>query len=329
MTDLTNQSVAQRHRTELQATNRIYYTLAAIIGTAVTVYFALVPVVGLSLAFHFYLMLWITMASAFNVAAGFAGYMPFGFVAFYGIGAFTTAILVKSLGFPVLLALPFSGLAGIVLGLLFAPTLRLSGIYFAIVSLALASICRLVITNMPEEITGGSFGLQLGSRAEPVQSFYVMMAVMLLALGTILWLSRSRLGKALRAVRDDAEAADMMGVNVARVRLYGWLIATLFPALCGGVEAWYTNIVDTETAFNTLITAKTVIYAVAGGLGTVTGPIVGAIVMVWLDELIWREFPLLNLLILGLATILLVLFLPRGIVGSLLRWRPQWRRYIP
>jgi branched-chain amino acid transport system permease protein len=315
--------------TEHASADRIYFTLAAAIGTVVSIYFAMVPVLDLNIAFHFYLMLWITMASAFNVAAGFSGYMPFGFVAFYGVGAFTTAILVKSLGFPVLLALPFSGAAGVMLGLLFAPTLRLSGIYFAIVSLALAGICRLVISNMPERITGGSFGLQLGSRAEPVHSFYVMMAVMLLALGVILWLSRSRLGKALRAVRDDAEAADMMGVNVTRVRLYGWLIAAFFPAVCGGVEAWYTNVVDTETAFNTLTTAKTVIYAVAGGLGTVSGPIVGAIVMVWLDELIWRRFPLLNLLILGVATVMLVLFLPRGIVGTILRRRPSWRRFIP
>ena len=314
---------------EHQRANRIYYSMAGMIGILVSAYFALVPMLDMNLAFHFYLMLWITMASSFNVAAGFSGYMPFGFVAFYGVGAFTTAILVKTFGFPVFLALPFSGLAGLVLGLLFAPTLRLSGIYFAIVSLALASICRLIITNMPEEITGGSFGLQLGARAEPVLSFYVMMIVMLAALASILWLSRSRLGKALRAVRDDAEAADMMGIDVTRVRLYGWLIATLFPALCGGIEAWYTNIVDTETAFNTLITAKTVIYAVAGGLGSVTGPIVGAVVMVWLDELIWRQFPLLNLLILGLATVFLVLFLPRGIVGTLLRMRPQWRRYIP
>jgi branched-chain amino acid transport system permease protein len=314
---------------ERATADRIYFALAALIGGVVGIYFLVVPVLDLNIAFHFYLMLWITMASAFNVAAGFSGYMPFGFVAFYGVGAFTTAILVKSLGFPVLVALPFSGAAGVVLGLLFAPTLRLSGIYFAIVSLALAGICRLVLTNMPEEITGGSFGLQLGSRAEPVLSFYVMMAVMLAALGTILWLSRSRLGKALRAVRDDAEAADMMGVNVTRVRLYGWLIAAFFPAVCGGVEAWYTNVVDTETAFNTLTTAKTVIYAVAGGLGTVSGPIVGSIVMVWLDELIWRQFPLLNLLILGVATVLLVLFLPRGIVGTILRRRPAWRRYIP
>ncbi len=309
--------------------DRIYFTLVALIGGALMVYFALVPVFGLNVAFHFYLMLWITMASAFNVSSGFSGYLPFGYVAFYGIGAFTTAILVKKAAFPVFLALPFSGVAGLVLALLFAPTLRLSGIYFGIVSLALAGICRLVITNMPEEITGGSFGLQLGSRAHPVQSFYVMMAVMVVALTTILWLSRSRLGKALRATRDDADAAEMMGINVPRVRLYGWMIAAFFPAVCGGVEAWYTNVVDTETAFNTLITAKTVIYAVAGGLGTVTGPIIGAVAMVWLDELIWRQFPLLNLLILGVATVALVLFLPRGIVGSILRRKPQWRRYVP
>ena len=309
--------------------DRIYFTLVALIGGALLAYFATVPLFGFNVAFHFYLMLWITMASAFNVSSGFAGYMPFGYVAFYGVGAFTTAILVKKAAFPVFLALPFSGVAGLVLALLFAPTLRLSGIYFGIVSLALAGICRLVITNMPEEITGGSFGLQLGSRAHPVQSFYVMMAVMVVALATILWLSRSRLGKALRATRDDADAAEMMGINVPRVRLYGWMIAAFFPAVCGGVEAWYTNIVDTETAFSTLTTAKTVIYAVAGGLGTVTGPILGAVAMVWLDELIWRQFPLLNLLILGVATVALVLFLPRGIVGTLLRRKPQWRRYVP
>lgn len=308
---------------------RIYRGLALLLGLVVTAYFAAVPPLGLNVAFHFYMMLFVTMATAFNISSGFSGYMPFGYVAFYGVGAFTTAILVKKAGFAVLAALPVAGVAGVALSLLFAPTLRLSGIYFAIVSLALAAICRLTISNLPEELTGGSFGLQLGSRAEPVYAFYLMMAVMLIALATVLWLSRSRLGKALRAVRDDADAADMMGVNVGWVRLQGWMLAAFFPAVCGGVEAWYTNVVDTETAFNTLVTAKTVIYAVAGGLGTVTGPVVGAIAMSWLDELVWRRFPLINLLILGVAVMLLVLFLPRGIVGTLLRARPQWRRFIP
>ena len=106
--------------------DRIYFTLAVAMAGLIGTYFLLVPIVGLNLAFHFYLMLWITMASSFNVAAGFSGYMPFGYVAFYGVGAFTTAILVKKLGFPVLAALPFSGAAGLALGLLFAPTLRLT-----------------------------------------------------------------------------------------------------------------------------------------------------------------------------------------------------------
>jgi branched-chain amino acid transport system permease protein len=304
--------------------NGMWYGLLLVL----TVWFAFIPVLDGNLPFFFYLMLWITMASAFNIISGFTGYMPFGYVAFYGIGAFTTAILTKKLGVPVYFSLPIAGLAGVALSLLFAKTLKLNGIYFAIVSLALAIICRLVITNMPEDITGGSFGISLGSRAEPVKSFYVMLGTMLVALLTVTWLARSRLGMALRAIRDDSDAAEAMGINVPRARLMAWMMAAFFPSMCGGIEAWYTNVVDTETAFDVLITAKTIIYAMAGGLGTVTGPVVGVVIMVWLDDLIWQRFPLLNLFLLGTAIVLLIQFMPRGIVGSLMQRRPKLRRYI-
>jgi branched-chain amino acid transport system permease protein len=304
--------------------NRIWYGLLFVL----TVWLALVPVTGGNLPFYFYLMLWITMASAFNIISGFTGYMPFGYVAFYGIGAFTTAILTKKLGVPVYFSIPVAGLAGVILSLLFAKTLKLNGIYFAIVSLALAVILRLVITNMPEEITGGSFGISLGSRAEPVKSYYVMLVTLLAALSTAAWLARSRLGKALKAIRDDSDAADAMGINVPRARLLAWMIAAFFPAIAGGIEAWYTNIVDTETAFDILITAKTIIYSIAGGLGTVTGPVVGTVIMVVLDDLIWQQFPLLNLFLLGLVIVLLIQFMPRGIVGTMMRVWPVLRRYI-
>ncbi len=304
--------------------NGMWYGLLLVL----TVWFALIPVLDGNLPFFFYLMLWVTMASAFNIISGFTGYMPFGYVAFYGIGAFVTAILTKKVGMPVYFSLPIAGLAGVALSLLFAKTLRLNGIYFAIVSLALAIICRLVITNMPEEITGGSFGISLGSRAEPVKSFYVMLGTMLAALLTVTWLARSRLGMALRAIRDDSDAAEAMGINVPRARLMAWMMAAFFPSMCGGIEAWYTNVVDTETAFDVLITAKTIIYAMAGGLGTVTGPVLGAVIMVWLDDLIWQRFPLLNLFLLGTAIVLLIQFMPRGIVGSLMQRRPKLRRYI-
>ncbi len=315
---------AASERSVANLRNRLWYGLLAVL----VAWFALIPVTDGNLPFFFYLMLWITMASAFNIISGFTGYMPFGYVAFYGIGAFATAILTRKVGWPVYLSLPVAGIAGVVLSLLFAKTLKLSGIYFAIVSLALAVICRLVITNMPEEITGGSFGISLGSRAEPVGSFYVMLATMVAALLTVTWLARSRLGKALKAIRDDSEAAAAMGINVPRARLRAWMMAAFFPSMCGGIEAWYTNVVDTETAFDVLITAKTIIYATAGGLGTVTGPVVGAVIMVWIDDLIWQRFPLLNLLLLGLAIVLLIQFMPRGIVGTLMQKWPRLRRYV-
>jgi branched-chain amino acid transport system permease protein len=132
----------------------------------------------------------------------------------------------------------------------------------------------------------------------------------------------------LRAIRDDADAADAMGINVPRARLYGWILAALFPSLCGAIDAWYTNVVDPETSFNILITAKTVIYASAGGLGTLLGPLVGAIMMVWIDELFWQRFPLINLLLLGLAIIVFIQFMPRGVVGTLLQRYPRLRAYV-
>ena len=296
--------------------------------TALTVAVAAVPPTGGSLSFSFYLMLWITMATGLNIIAGFTGYMPLGYVAFYGIGAFTTASLTAKAGWPVLLTLPVAGVAGVILSLILAPTLRLRGIYFAIVSLALAIILRLVVANLPQEITGGSFGLILGEDTQPVFAFYAMLVLMLAALGTATWLSQSRLGKALRAIRDDPDAAETLGVNVQTARLKAWMLAALFGALTGSIEAWYTNIVDPQTAFEFLVTAKAVIYAIAGGLGTVTGPVVGAIIMVFLDDLIWERFPVFNVFLLGLAIVLLVLFLPRGIVGTLIAYRPRLRRYI-
>ena len=138
----------------------------------------------------------------------------------------------------------------------------------------------------------------------------------------------SRLGKALKAIRDDDAAAACVGIHVPRTRLKAWLLAALFPALAGGIEAWYTNVVDPEYAFHVLITAKSIIYAMAGGFGTIIGPVVGTLALLGIDHLIWQKFPVLNLLLLGLVIVLLMLFLPRGIVGSLLKRYPQLRQYI-
>ena len=325
MTQQTTQEIARPRLGSADTVRRlIWYGLVGLI----LIWCAAVPPAGGNLSLYFSLMMWVTLATGLNFIAGFAGYMPFGYVAFYGIGTYTTGVAVKVLGLSVYAAVPIAGGVGVLLALLFAPTLRLSGIYFAIVSLSLAIICQRLVSLLPEEITGGSLGINLGVVTVREHGYYSMLLVLVLALLTASWLARSRLGKALKAIRDDPEAAEAMGVNVPRSRLFAWLLAAVFAALTGGVQAWFTGALDPQTAFDVLITAKTVIYAMAGGLGTVLGPLVGTVVLVWVDELIWRSFPVLNNFLLGLIIAALILFVPRGLVGSLMQRYPRVRRYI-
>jgi branched-chain amino acid transport system permease protein len=106
------------------------------------------------------------------------------------------------------------------------------------------------------------------------------------------------------------------------------MLAALLPSLAGGTEAWYTAIVDPDTSFNLMVTAKSIVYSMFGGLGTIAGPVFGAIFMYEVDDFIWGRFPLLNLLVLGLMIIFLILFLPRGIIGSVTYKLPRLRKII-
>lgn len=294
----------------------------------ITVAFSVIPLFAGNFSFAFYAMVWIVMCSALNIMAGFTGYMPFGFVAFYGVGAYATGISLKIFGLPVGIGILVAAVGGMVLSILFSPTLRLRGVYFGIVSLALATVCRLVIINLPTSITGGSAGLILSAANDPRSSYYAMLLLMIATLVTVLWLSASRLGKLLRAIRDDAEAAEVLGVNVRSARLKAWLLTAAFASTVGGIEAWYTNVVDPEAAFNMLISVKSIVYAMAGGFGTVIGPVVGALALMGIDELIWQRFPLLNMLLLGLLILGLITFAPHGLVGSAIKRWPTLRRYI-
>ena len=288
----------------------------------------IVPKLPISNPFIFYMLFWITLASSFNIIYGFVGYLPFGYVMFYGVGTYITAILWSRLQIPIPLCILVSGVAGVILSILFAPTLRLKGIYFAIVNFSCAMVLRIVVSNLPDKWTGGSFGITLSHAYRPIISYYFMFFVMLLSVSVSLLLFRSRLGIALRCIRDDEAAASTLGINVGLCRLKAWILAALFPSLAGGIEAWYTAIVDPDTSFNMMITTKAIVYSMFGGLGTVAGPILGSVFMYSLDDYIWGTFPLLNLLVLGIMIVFLILFLPRGIVGSATRKWPRLREII-
>ncbi|MBW1776846.1 MAG: branched-chain amino acid ABC transporter permease [Deltaproteobacteria bacterium] len=287
-----------------------------------------VPLLPVSLPYFFYMMFWITMACAFNIIYGFVGYLPFGYVMFYGVGTYVTAVLWSRFHVPIPAAILASGCIGTALALAVAPTLRLRGIYFAIVNFAMAMVLRILVANLPFEWSGGSFGITLSRAYRPLTSYYFMLGLMVLSGLTVLWVSRSRLGVALRCIRDDAAAASVLGINVPVNRLKAWMIAAAIPSVAGGIEAWFTAIVDPATSFNMMVTAKTIVYAMFGGLGTVIGPVFGAVFMYGLDDFIWGRFPVLNLLVLGLMIVFLILFMPRGIAGTALRKWPRLRQVV-
>jgi branched-chain amino acid transport system permease protein len=280
---------------------------------------ALVPA---QISYVFYLMFWVTMASAFNIIFGFTGYLPFGFVAFYGVGGYGTAICWSRLGIPIPAAIILGGALGTLLSLFFAPSLRLRGIYFAIVNFSCAMALRIVVANLPEEWTGGSLGISFSAAYQPIMSFYMMLILTALTVYVTARVSSSRLGIALRCIREDPDAADVIGINVPISRLKAWVLAALFSSLAGGIEAWHTAIIDPNSSFNLLITTKTIVYSMFGGLGSVVGPVIGAVCLYVLDDVVWGKFPLLNLMILGAMIVVLMLFLPRGVVGTL--GRAHW-----
>jgi branched-chain amino acid transport system permease protein len=287
----------------------------------------ILPLFSKGVSFWFYLFQWIALASALNLMAGMTGYLPFGFVAFFGIGAYSASTLIQLHNATVWQSLLGAACAGALLAVLFAPTLRLSGVFFSIVSMSLAIVLKNVIALLPDSIAGGSAGITIAVARDPI--LYYRLIVLLAAASVLLAtaIAVTPVGLRLKALRDDFHAAQMIGINVGRLRLAVWIVSGTIAALCGALEALYSSVVDPSASFNMLISAKAIIYAALGGLGTVIGPVVGAVLMTEIDELVWARFPVANLFILGAIISLAVLFFPKGLVGSLLERRPRFRRW--
>jgi len=302
----------------------LVYGVALLAGTG---YLAWMPTLTGALSFHFYLLMWITLAAGVNVMAGFTGYVAFGYVAFFGMGSYVTAILAGKFGVPMAWALAGTLVAGLASSLLFSRVLSLRGIYFSMITLAIAVICRALISMAPVDIAGGAHGLSLVAALNPVLAYYSMLALALAAIGISLGIRLSRFGTHLAAMRDDIQAAQVAGLNVKRLRLAAWMISAGLGCLAGGIEAWYSSVIDLDSAFSLLISTKAIIFAAFGGFGTAIGPVVGAVTMYSVDNYIWERLPNLNNLALGVTIVALMTLFPKGVVGSITqRWRHlrQW-----
>jgi branched-chain amino acid transport system permease protein len=262
------------------------------------------------------LFMWIALAQSWNLISGLTGYVSFGHVAFFGMGSYTTAILVvKGVAWP--LAAVGGGVMAVVLAFVIGwPCLRLKGPYFAIAMLGLNEVLR-VMASYFEGLTGGGLGLSLPTLDASVRIYYAMGLVAVAVTGLTYLIVTSRFGLRLMTIREDEVAAEAMGINTFRYKIYAFLLSAAAPGIVGGLAARDMGYIEPISVFPLVTTITMIVMVLFGGKGTIWGPVLGAVILFTFQELVWAHFPHAHQVLLGAIIVTVVLVMPRGILGVL------------
>jgi branched-chain amino acid transport system permease protein len=264
------------------------------------------------------------MAQSWNFIGGLAGYPSFATAAFFGLGAYASAIL-QNHGTPLPLAWGCAGIAALAFAaFLGGAILHLRGHYFAIASLIVAEMLREIVNTLPN-FTGGGKGLNLpmlpiSVAAQAQFFFYAMLALALLCTASAIVIHRSKLGFGLRCIQQNEDAASMLGVNTYAYKTAAFSLSAVFVGVAGAIYASWVNYIEPPDVFDVLLAIKPMVMVLLGGLGTLFGPALGAVILLAFEELVWRNFLTIHAAALGFIIVVLVLFLPNGIL-SLVRAR--------
>lgn len=262
--------------------------------------------------------LFAAIATGSDIIIGYTGYPAFGNIAFFGVGAYVTGVLMTKYGFSFAATLPLCALSGIILAaLLGIPILRLKGHYFAIATVGVMETIRELIDNMTE-LTGGGLGLTLpimSGEPEYIYKFFyfAMLGCMLFALLISFIISKVKPGYALRAIRVDEDAASVMGINTPVYKTFAWALSAAIVGISGGIYAYWLSYIDPHTVFVGTYSVKMFAMILLGGAGTVMGPLLGAFILELISEFVWSKFIAIHGMVLGLLIILIILFIPKGI----------------
>lgn len=308
--------------------DRIQHTLDSLSVVHRTV--ALVAVTGLLLTLPqfvndyivqvlFIIFLFITLAFGWNTLSGFTGYINFGYAGFVGLGAYVTVITIVDFGVPWFAALLLAGLTTAVFGtIISAPILRLNGAYFAIAMLSLATAGRLAVSSQYlSPITRGGSGISFFPALSFAEQYYLAVGLAIAAGYFTYRLANSPFGLRLLAIREDELLASALGVKATREKLIAMFIHALVAGIVGGVLAFNLSYIDPKTVFNIRYTELPIVMVLFGSSGTVVGPILGGVAFIIISELLWSSFPMLHQFFFGLAIMLVVIFLPRGVIERL------------
>ncbi len=259
------------------------------------------------------ILMFVTMSLGWNLIGGYTGYVSFGNVVFFGLGTYCSAILaahgIDNVFLAVVAAMAVSALFAIVVGL---PVLRLRGHYFAIATLGVSLAVAEIIANV--DAFGGSTGLSLRQGLPISAYFYAMWLVCAASLVGTYLIARSKFGYALVAIRENEEAATVLGVNPTRYKVAAWAVSGVMAGSAGAVFAFANAFIDPATAFVVDNNVNPVVMALLGGVGTAAGPLFGGLILTGINETLWNHFPKIHTLFFGVAIMVVVLFLPRGLL---------------
>ncbi|MGN6306927.1 MAG: branched-chain amino acid ABC transporter permease [Mesorhizobium sp.] len=304
--------------------------LGWILLVAALVVLAAVPWFGSDVLVQFGInaLLLAVLAQGWNIIGGYTGYASFGNSVFYGLGSYGVAIAMVQWELPFAVGMVF----GVVLAVAFAfllglPVLRLRGHYFAIATLALAQVMIAIVSNL--SIAGQNIGLVLPPLNDDRLFYELSLILLVAATATVFWLTRSRFGFGLIAIRENEEGAAVMGVNTTLYKVLAFALSGVFSALAGGIHAYWITFLDPASAFDISLNVKMIIMAVFGGPGTVLGPVLGAFVLSTVSELLSSEVTSVAGLFFGLVVVVAVIFMPRGVADLMRRFRTTgWRYFV-
>ncbi|MDP2158732.1 MAG: branched-chain amino acid ABC transporter permease [Nitrospirota bacterium] len=292
---------------------------------------ALIPVLGLSSYWMHILILvimWSVIGMAWNLLGGYCGQVSFGHAAFFGVGAYTAGILYNKLGISAWWGLPLSiffvTIFALVIGYI---CLRLKGPFFALGTLAMGVILRVTAENLTG-ITEGDLGIMIRERTwiDKTWYFYVILIIALLSFFLVKKVVESKLGYYFVAIREDQDAAESLGINTTFYKTIALSLSAIITGLAGAFYTNYMGYIDPKIVFALHdISIVTIMVVMVGGVATYWGPFVGAIIMVFLAELI-RTIPKLGAAhhtFFGILLIVIIIFLPNGVVGD---W-PKLKRF--
>jgi len=269
------------------------------------------------------IFMYIILTVSWVIFSGPTGYISLAPAAFFGIGIYTSAILGTEL--PLLIVILIGGLASSCLALLVgALTLRLRGIYFAIFTFGLVELIKHLVLWYEIKFTGtrGRFVVLVDNNT----IYYSMLIILVILFLTAYFIRRSKYGLALRSIGEFEDAAAHTGVNVNALKTVTFAISAVFMGATGAIMATRWTYIDPYIAFDPLFSFMPVLMAIFGGMGQLYGPVLGATIFAYLEELLITKFPYYYMLTFGLILLIVIFYLPNGLVGLIQKWREKMFR---